>query len=43
MNYEDKLKELQNRLETIKGQDAPYQSTATFDFGNREPETGSFI
>jgi hypothetical protein len=43
MNYETKLKELQDQLEAIKGSDAPYQSTATFDFGQREPETGAFI
>jgi hypothetical protein len=43
MNYEAKLKELQDQLETIKGQDAPYQSTAVMDFGNRDNQTGEFI
>ena len=43
MTYEAKLKELQDRLEIIKGSEMPCQSTATFDFGQREAETGAFI
>ena len=40
MNYEAKLKELQDRLERLN---VDFSKAIPFDMGNRESETGAFL